>query len=822
MQIMNTHEKIKTQIVAFLFNTRADVIRAELYRALCLHVLTELDSPCTIDELVDLVAYTIDSQVKKTTSLQTIILDEINNLIERGIVVYKDGLYSLDKLEETPLPNKVGEEQLRKAVYDEVSNIALSINPDISKSRLDQLFEFYLKVCDIVAKERMLHLAKVGEFNLDSMDFKSLSNLVENAKLEYELEKIIDGNEFINKCFINPSELLSSYAFTLIQVNIIMQLLTWDPALEYIQQNVLRGKTLYLDSSILFGLMIKSDPIHDFISNLIFASRKELGVNIVVHEITLKEYDFVIKGHSEDFAFQKKDLKQLALIAKQDGVSPRDILEDHIFADYLCQSIDHVDAGSWQRYTNNVSVDALKRMLKELGVIVDKQNAFVPTDDFEAIKENIRKASIDRIKRRSSKRLTSKGDTTHDAQMFYLLKTKRKKLSGKLSFGYDKYLLTMDGSLIDFGQYQGIPWTETYFLFPHQWYEMAFPFLRMKISDNPLAAKSFASMAFSNIFPRLEKLVPLSIFGYIFKHGGTDLSLKSVQTVVDALYEERLVERLDPANKDLMEREEAKVRLERIIADKMIDEKNLIAKLAGERDALKRKKAELEAGIASKHTELNKLENEALTKEAEISNFDKNIQGKQDLADLYQSAEEIKKRVEGEKKKELKEITEFFNDRLRKAEDEKMEREALLSNQEERLIKMEESFDLISVRLKKSEDERENEQKKRRQQLNTLKNTTVTGLMMFGILLSIVLLNQIDANTYILITSVGIMILGVVLYHWIQNAWWSFIVFGIGLLLSTGLLFSFYRLEAVLWIIPMAWEILVLGTEQIFKRQVTK
>jgi hypothetical protein len=72
MKTMSTHDKIKTQIVAFLFNSRADVLRSEMFRALCLHVLNEVDEPCDISQITELVAYTIDSNAKGSTSLQTV------------------------------------------------------------------------------------------------------------------------------------------------------------------------------------------------------------------------------------------------------------------------------------------------------------------------------------------------------------------------------------------------------------------------------------------------------------------------------------------------------------------------------------------------------------------------------------------------------------------------------------------------------------------------------------------------------------------------------------------------------------------------------
>jgi hypothetical protein len=124
MQPISTHEKIKTQIIAFLFNSRADVLRDEMYRALCLHVLNEIDNPCDIFELTNLVAYAIDTNAPKSEALQTVIADEVNTLVKEGKVNFNDGMYTLDKLEKMPLPDNEEEKELRKSLLEEITNIA--------------------------------------------------------------------------------------------------------------------------------------------------------------------------------------------------------------------------------------------------------------------------------------------------------------------------------------------------------------------------------------------------------------------------------------------------------------------------------------------------------------------------------------------------------------------------------------------------------------------------------------------------------------------------------------------------------------------------
>ena len=58
--------------------------------------------------------------------------------------------------------------------------------------------------------------------------------------------------------------------------------------LEYLKDNVLKGKTLYLDSNVLFALMLKSHSLNVFLESLLTASINDLGVKIKVHEQTIE------------------------------------------------------------------------------------------------------------------------------------------------------------------------------------------------------------------------------------------------------------------------------------------------------------------------------------------------------------------------------------------------------------------------------------------------------------------------------------------------------------------------------------------------------
>ena len=159
------HNKLKLQIVAFLINSRADVVRDEMYRALCLHVLKEVDEPCPLEQIVELVAYAIGPKVEITESLKTIVADELKTLTGRGEIIQKGKMYFINSDSILDVPDTTEELQLRNQIYDEIKFIALSINQDMSEEQLNRLFEFYLYICDVIAKDHMMRVVRSGEIS---------------------------------------------------------------------------------------------------------------------------------------------------------------------------------------------------------------------------------------------------------------------------------------------------------------------------------------------------------------------------------------------------------------------------------------------------------------------------------------------------------------------------------------------------------------------------------------------------------------------------------------------------------------------------------
>ena len=291
MPALSRHELIKVKITAFLFNSRADALRGEIYKALCLHVLSEVQEACTGNQIVELVAYALGKEVKLTDSLQAIVLDELRRLAKEKTLLDQDGYYRLNVDEIKQLPDEKGQEQLYKVILQELRRIAFSLNPALSSGQIRMLFDFYTEASNQVAQYQFEFVARgLGIHEIES-DSRKIADAVSECRKRHKVDELIDADQFILKSLINPTEVLSNYLQKLVQVNIITQLLAWDPALEYLQNGTLSVKTLYLDSSVLFAIMQTSHPLHSFLDSLLSASHNDLGVELRVHEITLREYE---------------------------------------------------------------------------------------------------------------------------------------------------------------------------------------------------------------------------------------------------------------------------------------------------------------------------------------------------------------------------------------------------------------------------------------------------------------------------------------------------------------------------------------------------
>jgi len=170
--------------------------------------------------------------------------------------------------------------------------------------------------------------------------------VVAECTKRYTIDKFLDVDEFIRRTLVRPTEVLSEYLHRLIQVNVIMPILSWDPDLAYLQNNILSGKILHIDSNVLFSLMQTTHPQHQFLSNLLRATRNDLGVQLLVHEKTISEYHQPIEWANEQFDHYRSRLRDVAETCKRHNERPADYLEESVFADYVSNNLDHIDQGT--------------------------------------------------------------------------------------------------------------------------------------------------------------------------------------------------------------------------------------------------------------------------------------------------------------------------------------------------------------------------------------------------------------------------------------------------------------------------------------------
>ncbi len=752
---MNAHEGIQFKITSILFNRRADALRDEMYRAMCLSILGEFDSPRGCDQIIEEIIAIFGIQEDATESLRTILIEEINRLVEDGkIEKNQENQFFLVKDAKEKNQNNSLPQDLTVIINEEIKTIATNIKNDITDAEIKILNDFYLEVTDVVAKHQVYFAAKGSKIQeIDPTD-DNIQNLVSECVNRYKVADIIDLEKFIQRSLIRPSERLADYIYKLLQVAIISQLLTWDPSLDYLRTKLLAGKKLYLDSSILFCLVLETHPLHTFLKSLLTACKKELGVILNVHETTINEFQLVVDAYNSRFINENKLLRDIAKSCKLNNNDPADYLEASIFVDYVSKNLEHIDLGSWQRYYNSISRKSLENSIKSLGISIQHDKIFVPTDDFWRIKDALARAGKTQLER--GKRKFEKTNLDHDARIFHLISNLRKKNGGDLSLSYDTFLLTMDGSLPFFLKEFGIPWTETYFMFPGQWYQLTFPFLRIPMDRKHKFSLGMAFMAYSTIFPSIAKLVPLELCEYIFEQGGSNLSMGSVSTVTEKLLEERIITSLDPLNKDIGKKEVAKNEVQRIIAQQEMVQKKSLVKLEQEKYGLESTRKELVDSI------------EDLEREQKSSQLIKDSL-EQEIAQLRIELDEIKKSSQ----MEVVTKSEILNNQ-NELQSENNETNKALENQVQILTKKFEDLE------KEKEDSRKVELRKKEHNKEIITKTIISAFLIPGLLLalSFMISSQIGLNL-ILITMLS-MLIGLVVFVLFKSPLISYSIFACG------------------------------------------
>lgn len=818
---LTLQEQTKLKLTAFFFNNKADALRSEMYRSLCLLALASSEKPKTTDEIVNSIMLYLGASNPISAGLKVIVTDELAALREKGeINILHGGVYELNTDSDSDLPDLSGEKILVEKIAEEIRKVARGLNPVISKFQLEKLQQFFIEASNLIASHQMPFITRGQAVRANIMDDHELATAVSEIRIKHEIDQYIDGDKFIRKVFLNPTTELGKYLYSLYQVSVAIHLLAWEPSLQYIEKNILANLKIYLDTNIVFILMQNTNASHHFVLNLLQASA-ELGVRFIVHSDTIKEYEGVIEWADSQFESYQPTLREIMKMCKRDKEDPANYIEGSVYTDYFLTYPDKIDLGTWQEYLSSVSTAKLLKKLQSLGINVDNSNSFVPQPEYDNIKAAILKASKEQSER---KKRQIKIDPGHDARIYYKLNSiRRKRPEGELSLGYDTYLLTFDGSLRFFLRNYDVPWTETYFIFPNQWYELSFPFFRPKFANMREFTSALTSMVFSPAFPSISALMPLDLCKYIFDLGGHDLPLGSVQDIIHAGIEKQIIEHVDPSNKDRKRKEENEVAIRRLIAQEKLKHEGIVAEIYQDAQKklddvvllekriqdLNKEKDRLEKDIEDQLVEYDKTKNRARFTVAQQAHFEKSTQEKSEVVEkLNLQAEELKENLAQKERaiqyKETK-IAELETniDSMRTKLDEITKFQAEQENKQ-----IEEQ--------KKKEKERLNQEEKKTKQREQTRKVTVSIFMIVGLLIGLSILIIFGFNLPWVLLFTGLTAIGLTSYF--RFGLWSFIPYGLGLIIVTGLVLDKYNLSSILWIIPMSWEITIFLLERLLRK----
>jgi hypothetical protein len=815
--LLTPQEQLKLNLTAFFFNSRADALRGEMYRALCLYVLSNSKSPLSADEVVESIILSLGANNSTFRSLKVVVTEELHTLVKKGDVqLLENGTYKIEESTVVTIHDSSDIKMLDEKIKEEIRQIAKTLNPTLSKSQLDTLNQFFLEASNLIASRQVPFLTRGEAIHVNTLDDQELAALVSECRIKFGIDGFIDSDRFLQKVFISPPENLSRYLYCLYQISVTIQLLAWDPSLEYIEKNVLANLKLYIDTNIIFVLMQETNPGHQFVLSLLQASI-DLGVVCFVQTTTLREYQSVIEWADEQFDGYQQTLREIMSICKRDGDDPARYIEGSLFIDFVLKNPLHIDSGSWHKYLTSVSLAALQKKLKALSIQIDESSLSVPQQEYESIKTSMLRASKEQSERKNRNEV--KRDTGHDARLFYRVKNSRKKRpEGELSLGYDTYLLTFDGSLIFFLKDYGIPWTETYFVFPDQWYELSFPFFRIKFSNQKEFAAAVTTLVFSPAFPSLSYLMPLELCKYIFELGGSGLPMGSLQQVIREGVENRFMANVDPASKDKRKREENELQIKRMIAQEKIKHEDVLKPI---------------------YDEARKAQDQTLELKTEVRNLSEQ---KEELSKIIQQQlvylETTKTHVDAAQAQQTSTIRTNYENQLADIEKksreqvEKLEKE--IERRDRRIADLQTDLGNMQVQLKqilenqrletearKAESDRQKKEadellRKQRASRFRVRKIVVSIFMIIGLVGSLALLLGLKFETLWILFTIAALSIGLLVY--LLSGLWALIPYGIGLIIVTSVILDRYKLNALLWIIPAVWELIVFTIEKILKK----
>jgi len=562
-----------------LFNQRAQALRGEAYEKLCVLVLDE-DAQTggkglTQDEVAEKLAALLG--VAPTEGLRTIVTQTLHDLgKQEKTQTGGDGRLTLDAAYSHRVRPEIEVSGYEDALNGDIVATSRVFAPVMGDEERGVFVDVFKQAVHRMGDYQANFIARVFS-NADHVD--SSPDMYASLKQDLAdkgLEDKVDFDALIVGLFHNPRPAPRSYITWWIQGKVLFEILGNNPDLDEVRRTAVAGKTLYLDSNVLFALFIDKHQFHDFVTHLLAASRDELGVALRVHKLTLDEFHGAVDYQDQQFSAQNAIIRDVVRLCKESGADPADEIEEPLIADFIRANRGSTNIQQWRRFVEPLNPLRIKARLRELKIEIDNTYCRLPADEYEELKGIFQEASYKRARSNPGKR--HKHNPGHDAMMFRLITDTRKRISEHVHISHDKYLLSIDGSLPLACQMLEQPLDETYFLFPSQWYEVVFPFLRVDAVDMARSEAALAAMLSGIMFPTLRQLVPLEMYEYIFAVGGDTLQFPAVKNIALEAEEER---RQDiQAHRHPLDRERARQDMQRRVLEARLesDEKVIAAR----------------------------------------------------------------------------------------------------------------------------------------------------------------------------------------------------------------------------------------------------
>jgi cation transport ATPase len=254
-----------------------------------------------------------------------------------------------------------------------------------------------------------------------------------------------------------------------------------------------------------------------------------------------------------------------------------------------------------------------------------------------------------------------------------------------------------------------------------------------------------------------------------------------------------------------------------MIAKEEVQRKKSVQELERKAETLRKEHEFLEGDVKRLSDDKETLVKEVIEKEADIQKYG-SVEAK--IETIISKHEEEKRELQAQHSAELNKLQQASIQEIQEREQRITDQDKSLAELQGMIENMEKTLE--SMGRKQEEEQKEKDKRKIEQikRMATLKKSIVTGLMVVGLVVSFLLLLQFNIQTWVIIASIILMALALPIYHWSSLS--ALVIYGLGMLIASGVIFVTLKFETLLWIIPMAWEFLMFWIDHGLGKQVSE